>query len=322
MKNAVSVIKVSIVLFAVLLFSAGCKSNVTGPEDSQLTDKDAMLKLVDGDETISSFESNFDEEEALDMVYSKTGAEIFPVKMGQKMLLTSRDLQVNVVGDTAYGTLTKTFEGVLYIAASLDSIDTQSKAASVDTVIEKTFNTTVVRNIIFAKRDNAVEDDSVNLYRNWKIQSVSLVKGGTALTNAEITKITFTMPDAEYTVENPLEYYLDKGPGWRRHICSIGMSKEVLVKIEVTSSYAEDEYVSLTYGAAKNGLKWRTKRFLELTSSVQNGNIYTKIYEGTFNIRQFVGHKHAVVNVVPFSVANDDSAPVEESTWGFPYFVK
>ena len=103
-----------------------------------LSDKEALEKIADEDESLQSFDLNYDEEEAMDFVLGKTAVEIFPVKVYQRMHLVEKNMNIVFEGDTAYGTLTKTFEGILFIVASSDPINGPIDSLDLD-VYEKPF---------------------------------------------------------------------------------------------------------------------------------------------------------------------------------------
>lgn len=67
----------------------------------------------------------------------------------------------------------------------------------------------------------------------------------------------------------------------------------------------------------------RNKLRFTLISSTQNGNVYNKVYELRWNAPSVGGgFMHAVVNAMPRQTVYDDTAPVEEKSWGIPMAVK
>ncbi len=118
---------------------------VVDPGDTEpTTDKEALEKLVDEDSSLTSFDYNYDEEGVMDFL-GKINTTIFiPLESGRKMRLVNRTLSIDIQDTIAYGTLTKTFEGLLLIAASYDS-----SANKPDTLIQKSFTAVVTRNLIF-----------------------------------------------------------------------------------------------------------------------------------------------------------------------------
>ena len=307
----------------VLIFMVGCQESVNEPDQAEPnSDKEAMQKLADEDSSIASFESNYNEEDAMDIFgLGKVQTAIYPLRVGHKVRLVNRDLTVNIVGDTAYGTYTKTYEGVLYIAATYTSGETEP-----DTVIEKPFTSVITRNIIFVRIDR-----SNRPFRNWKIAAISLPEGGVLSSNINITKLTIFLPDGDTLVINsPNDYYLARSHGWLgglplihgwlRELPFVPRGDSVLVRIELFSAYADTDFVTLTYGADKLGLH-RAKRKFELVSSVQSGGGFDRVYEQTYRTHQWPGFYHAIINAFPKQVIYDDSTPVENEVWGVPYFV-
>ena len=283
------------------------------------SDKEALNKIVEEDETLESFDINYDEEEAMSFVLGKSAVEIFPVKVGQRMKIVERNMNVVFEGDTAYGTLTKTFEGVLFIVASTEPINDETDSLDLD-VYEKPFTTTITRNIIFVKVRNT---DNPRL--NWKISEVSLPVGGTPTENIAIEKVTIHMPNGEIIeIDSPLDYYLSRGSSLRRQIPSFSRLEDVLVEVEIKSIYSVADFVTLTYGAIRSNKKIRAKKRFEFdeTSETFDGLYYYRTYKGDWVVNQFKGYKHAIINALPWGVIKDSEAPVESNSWGIPYAVK
>ncbi len=300
-------------LFAVtLILLAGCQSSPTGPNTPQSSsDQQAMLKAVDSDSAIASFEPNYNEDQAMNIL-GKTATAIYPLKVGQKMRMVSRNFTYTMSGDTAYGTLSNTFEGVLYIVASYDSTSRQK-----DTVIQKPFTTVITRNIIFVRTG-----DTTLPQLKWRIAAISLPEGGTLNSNVVITKVTVFLSSGDtLVVTDPNSYYLSRGLGWWRAIPHIDRNKPVTVQVEISSAYADTDFVTLTNGGDLKGMH-REKMKFDLISSTPNGNGYDKVYQQTFITHQWPGYFHAVINAFPKQVITDDSTPVESNSWGIPYFVK
>lgn len=302
----------SIMMLSVFALFIGCNESAIEPESSEpTTDKEAMLRLADEDSAISSFEPNYNEEDAMSFL-GKTEAEIYPFKVGHKVRLVNRNMDINVVGDTAYGSLTKTFEGTLIIAASYSA-----GAAEPDTIIRKPFTSVITRKLIFVKVANTTFP-----YRNWRIAAISLPEGGALSPNIDIQKLTVFLPNGDTLIVNsPNDYFLKRGFGWWRELPIIAKNQPTTLRLEVYSAYADTDFVTLTYGADIKGLH-RAKRKFVLISSVPSGNGYDKVYEQTYVTHQFPGHYHAIVNAFPKQVIFDDATAVESETWGVPYFVK
>lgn len=296
-----------------IIFFAGCKNSPTEPESLEpMTDQGALEKIAEEDSALSSFDSNYNEEDAMS-VMGKSNTQIYPIRVGHKVRLVSKNLNIEFVGDTAYGTLTKTYEGTLLISASYSS-----EKDTADTLIQKPFTSVITRKIIFIK--TAHTDRPM---KNWRIGAISLPEGGVLSSNIDIKKLTAFLPNGDtLVITSPNEYFLDRRfRHWWRDIPIVLRDRDVKIQVEVFSAYEKDDFVTLTYGADRKGFHRSKKRF-ELVSSTQNGNGYDKVYEQTYETHQFPGFYHAIINAFPNQVIFDDSAPVENEMWGIPYFVK
>jgi hypothetical protein len=305
--------KLLAVLAAIFIFVlAGCDNSTVEPDPGEpTTDQAAFEKLADEDSAIASFEPNYNED-GLSGILGKVSTDIYPLKVGQRMRLVNRTLSVDIAGDTAYGTLTKTFEGVLFIAASYDSGATEP-----DTIVQKPFTTVITRKVIFIRIANTPRP-----WRNWKIAAISLPEGGTPNRNIDITKATIIFSNGdEIAITSPNDFFLSRGPQWWRQLPSVLRGDSVKIRVEVTSSYEENDFVTLTFGADGHGLN-RAKRKFELVSTTPAGGVYLKVYEQYFRANLFPGFFHAIINAFPKQVIFDDAAPVESESWGIPYHVR
>lgn len=302
-------------LLIIMSFFVGCQDEMTVQTTEDITtNQQALEKLVDEDSVLTSFEPNYNEDGEMDIL-QKTNTEIYPFRVGHKMRLVNRTVSVTFDGDTAYGLVTKTFEGVLYIKGSYDP-----DAIQPDTLITKPFTSVVTRNVVFIKIANTEFPR-----RNWKIAAISLPEGGTQSPNINITRFTAFLPNGDtLLINSPNDYYLIRSWNnwWRWHnVPVIPRGGEVLLRVELNSAYADTDFVTLTFGADRFGMH-RSKKKFELISSNPNGNVYEKVYEQTFVTHQFPGFFHAIINAMPKQVVFDDATLVEMESWGIPYFVR
>jgi hypothetical protein len=313
MERRRSVLKHFVLLISAAIFLfAGCKNSPTEPSNAEpTTDQDAMLKIADEDSALTSFDSNYNEDNAMSFM-GKISTAIYPLKAGLRVHIVNRTMSTDIIGDTAYATLTKTYEGVLLISASYDSAN-----SSGDSLISKPFTSAITRKLIFVKIANTGFP-----LRNWRIAAISLPEGGTTNhPNINIEKVTVFLPGGDILiVTSPNNYFLARGRGWWRQIPLIPRNHGVKVQVELFSVFSDDDFVTLTYGADFKGLH-RAKQKLELISSSQVNGGYDKIYEQTYNSNQFPGYYHAIINAFPRQVIYDDSTPVENDMWGIPYAV-
>ena len=299
-------------LLGLMVVFFGCQDEmVIEPADTEpTTDQGALEKIVDEDSALTSFDYNYNEDGLMDFL-GKVDTEIYPFRVRHKMRLVNRTLSIDIQDTIAYGTLTKTFEGILFIAANYDSLGTEP-----DTVIQKPFTAVVTRNIIFKKIAHTSYP-----FRNWIIAAISLPEGGTQSPNIDIMKLTAFLPNGDtIQVDSPNDYYVTWRFGWWRQIPVLHRGESVLLRVELYSAYEEEDFVTLTYGANRFH-NHRAKKIFELVSSTPSGNGWEKVYEQTYTTHQFPGFYHAVVNAMPRQVVFDDATPVESEAWGIPYLV-
>jgi hypothetical protein len=302
-------------ILSILIFFTGCETIVDPGAEEPTTDKEALQKIADEDSSLQSFDEAFNEEDLMDFGLGKIQAEIYPLRVGHRVHLVNRNLETDIQGDTAYATLTKIFEGVLLIAASYDS-----GAVTPDTIIQKLFTATVTRNLIFVKISHTYRP-----LRNWRLAAVSLPEGGVLSENIDIMKLSVFLPNGDtLIIDSPNDYYLSRHRGWlgwMRDIPTIPINDSVRVRVELFSSYEENDFVTITFGKNRFGGN-RFKKKFEHISSVQVAGGFEKVYEQTFRSHGHFGFFHAIINAFPRQVIFDDSTPVESSMWGIPYFVR
>lgn len=281
--------------------------------DQYTTDKAAIESLLNEDEAILSFEPNFNEDGTMDML-GKISTEIYPLRVGHKMRLTNHNVDVNIQNDTAYAFITNTFEGQLFIAAVYDPNLTEP-----DTVIKKPFTSVITRNAILVKVDSTKHPK-----RNWRVVAISLPEGGTLNPSVDITKLTVYLPDDSLVISSPNDFYLYRKPGFPgkwKPFPTMPQHQDATLRLELTSSYSDTDFVTITFGADHKGMN-RIKRKFVLVSSEFNGTNYEKVYEQAFNAHRNPGFFHSIINAMPLQVIKDDSTPVEIESWGLPYFVR
>jgi hypothetical protein len=298
-----------------ILFLVGCQDNsVETTPQTTTTDKQSVIDVVEADSLIASFEPNYNEDGAITYL-SKTNAEIKPLRVWQKMNLTNKNVDISFDADTAYAHITKTFEGTFFISGTTDLTATKP-----DTLIKKAFTSIITRNAVL------VNISKVDTVKRWVVKAVSLPEGGTEGSTVNITKLTVFLPSGDtLSISSPNDYYLVRRWGWHwwrwHNVPCIQRDKNVTIQVELTSAYADTDFVSLTFGANRFGLN-RCKKIFELVSSTENGAGYDKVYEQTFRSNSYAGFFHAIINALPKQAIYDDSTDVELSTWGVPYFVK
>jgi hypothetical protein len=296
---------------ALLFFMIGCQKSIVDPIQESETDKETMLKIAGEDPSLQSFEFNYNEDGAMDFGLLKLQGDIYPLRVGHRVRLINRDFNVNIDGDTAFAKLTKTYDGILFIAAAYDSNSTTP-----DTIIRKPFVSVITKNLIFVRIDNTPRPE-----RNWRLTAISLPEGGVLSPNININELTVYLPNSDSIVVNsPNDFYISRGPGWWRNIPPFHPNQEIRIRVEIFSAYEQEDFVTVTYGANRAGMHKAKKRF-ELISSEQVTGGYERTYEASFRTHLLFGFFHAIINAFPRHVIFNDSTPVENEVWGLPYFV-
>jgi hypothetical protein len=313
--------KFSVVIFSLIsiLWLFGCSEHKNNIVESQISpdDQQSFEKIADNDESIASFEPNYNEQQAMELALGKITTSIYPIKVGQKMIRISKNLEMQVNGDTAIGILTKTFNGTLYIAASYNPEKTR-----VDSIFQKTFTTIITSKIIFVKFAN-----TRRMIDNWKIAAISLPEGGTETGNIEITRLTVNLSSGEMLeVTSPNDYFLFRNQNFMHQgrwkiFPMLEKGDSATLRLEVKSMYPDTDFVTLTYGADHSGFN-RSKKKFDLVSQTFDGLFYNKVYERSYKTHQWGGYFNAVINAIPRQVIYDNTTPVEIKTWGLPYFVR
>ena len=81
MERRRSVLKHFVLLISAAIFLfAGCKNSPTEPSNAEpTTDQDAMLKIADEDSALTSFDSNYNEDNAMSFM-GKISTAIYPLE--------------------------------------------------------------------------------------------------------------------------------------------------------------------------------------------------------------------------------------------------
>ncbi|MBN2570961.1 MAG: hypothetical protein JXA68_02425 [Ignavibacteriales bacterium] len=307
-------VKTLIIIALIAILFSGCEKN-DGTEPDEVTNQQALEELVTNDDVLKSYDVNFNEETAMN--FAKTETAIYPIRVGRRVTLVSRNLNITFSGDSASGLLTSVYDGILYIAASYNSA-APGDTSEIDTIIQKPFTTTVTRNLKFKKIAN-----TSNPKLNWRLTEVSLPEGQTATTPINITKLVVGLSGGDsLVVTNPNTYYFKRDTSLAHTIPIFGVNQNVKVKIELTSTRSDTDFVTLTWGASYGYTMHRAKKRFVLKSSTLSGGLYYKVYEQTYTTNYRKGFKHAIFDAVQRPVILDDAVSVQHNAWGIPYVVK
>lgn len=218
----------------------------------------------------------------------------------------------------AYVTVTKTWDGVLLIAA------TYSDTSRVpDTLIRKPFTSQARKRIIFKR----IANDRV-VWRNWRPVAISLIDGGTTssatidITQLKLRFMREGVPDS-IVVTDPTSTFLrvrrpQESPG--KDVAEVDGGSRVTVQVTLVSVEPDTDHVALRFGWTREPLR-RPRIRLHLVSESFDGAVYTRVYERSFFMHFYNGLFAAAVDAMTHSTLFDDTAPMATSFWGVPYRV-
>ena len=308
------------------LLIVGCNNQSTGPDDELApvgvtNEQEAMKYFAMEDAFVKNAEETFRDDAVEPMDYGTFGkidAAIIPLRFGRFITSVTRTATVTTMpGDTiAVVNVQKTIQGVLKIKALDANGDTLAD------LIEKPFTDNAVRNVIFKR----VNRDLRRYWKNWLPVATSLVSGGTAApnNNVSITMVKMYLPNGDsITVTDPENYFLRYRwtrlfDGGRNDVPELLGGQRVLLQATIVSTSPDTDFVALRYGV---GLFMKRRMRMNLVSEVENGGTYTRLYEVPFFVHFHKGWFHAGIDAVTRETLFDDQAPYSVSWWGVPYRV-
>jgi len=305
-----SITKTVLFLFTLALIAGfnGCKSsdNPVQPTDVNV---EAMQSIAAEDSTVLNFEANWQDDVSGEVAKIASGWITLDVK--RKINSVTRSFQIRVVGDSALGIATFTFNNTLIIRAKKDSNSIS------DTLLRKNYTAVVKRNLVFEKVNS-----SSNPRNNWKLIAWSAVQGGTATSISKIQSLQITAPGiVPIDVTSPNGLYLARGIARFKQLPVFDKNSEVTLTMKVLSTTDDPDYVILNYGADNRGIN-KNKQVFELVSTVSSGTSFIKTYRAVLNTTNYAGYFHMVMDVLTKRTVQDDSTPVESDVWSLPYGVK
>lgn len=286
-------------LFAALL--AGCQSTTEPVEDKYAV----FQELIDGDELFNDAAVLTGDQDVPSPSLMKTSTPIIPVVWGRHITSASRSVMFEEQADTVVvATITTTISGDVKIAA-LDSLQDTTV-----TIVSKPFTETVTRKVKFYRiaNTNRVRD-------NWRMREVSALKGGTTNAILTIDSLEVTIGGNTLTVTDPNDYFLRFAQFAGRLMPSIDVQDTITVRVTVTSTESDTDFVMLHRPAL---LRPAHKR-MRMISQTGSGP-YTRVYELSWN-GQVKGRHHFYVSAITRNSLFDDVAPWATQIWGFPYLV-
>jgi len=322
----------SVFMMAGVLLS-GCSNNdpvsATDPNDqlygSAQTDVQFFRMYAENDEYFKADDLAMNDGENMfgfdDDELGKTMTPIKPLRWGRSIRNVNREVVVDsITADSlAYVTVTKTWSGVLRIAATYDDSSTVP-----DTILVKPFQSDAKKRFIFKRvgRDRVV-------WRNWRPIGISLIAGGTIssddiwINQLKLYYQNNGQPDSA-TITDPLNtFFRFRGVTEipRREVPDFVAARPVKVQATLTSADSHADHVVLRFGFSPDGRHHRRIR-LQMVSETFDGTNYIRVYERTFNMHFRRGVFTAAVDAMTHGTLFDDAADVASSFWGVPYVVR
>jgi hypothetical protein len=308
------------------LFVGGCHKD-DGLNDQApagvTNEEQAMTYFATNDEFVANEEVTFSDKAVESFNYGtfgKVDAAFTPLRWGRIVTSITRNVSTTIQPEDtiSISLVEKTITGTLKIRGLNASNDTVT--------IDKPFTDMSTRKVIFKR----VNRDTKRYWMNWVPVATSLVNGGTVGTNnsVKITKLQFFNPNGdEVVVTNPNEYYLRYRwlklfGGGQKDVPELVGGQVLKIAVTVESTSPDTDLVALRYGAG-SGQKKRVQ--LALTSEVNNGGTFTRVFEVSRATPQFMnfhrGFFHLGVEVMSKATLYDDAAPYSVNWWGVPYRV-
>jgi hypothetical protein len=215
-----------------------------------------------------------------------------------------------VSADCVVATVTRTIDGIMKISAPYQ-LSTRMRHS----LISKPFSENSIRKARFM-RIGETGDPS----RNWKLNGVSIVHGGTETANVSISEFMLrTQSGDTISLKSPDE------PTWpfringHGHFATVGAETDLDVSVKVQTSEVEANMVVLRSGFRG---KWGQRTLLPLKIENRLGDKYIHTYESTVRAQPRPGVFHAVVEAISRESLCDMEAPVSTRFWGIPYTVQ
>lgn len=235
----------------------------------------------------------------------------YPLRWGRIIHRVKKSVGLEEVSaDCVVATVTRTIDGIMKISAPY-----QFSTRMRHSLISKPFTENSIRKARFM-RIGETSDPS----RNWKLNGVSIVHGGTETANVSISEFVLrTQSGDTISLKSPDE------PTWpfringHGHFARVGGETDLDVSVKVQTSEVEPNMVVLRSGFRG---KWGQRTLLPLKIENRMGDKYIHTYENTVRAQPRPGVYHAVVEAISRESLCDMEAPVSTRFWGIPYTVQ
>ena len=234
----------------------------------------------------------------------------YPLRWGRVIRRVSKSIEFDERSDECIiATVIRTFDGILKISAPYQ-LSTRMRHA----IISKPFVERSTRKAQFL-RIGRTKDSS----KNWKLDAVSVVRGGTEHANVVIDEFVMRAGGGETVAmkspdENIWAFGQDKSA-----VTTVESESDLDVAVKLQTSELEPNMVVLRSGFMG---KWGQRTLLPLTFENKSGNHYIHTYENTVRPQPRPGVFHAVVEAITRESLCDLDAPVSTRFLGVPYVIR
>ncbi len=234
----------------------------------------------------------------------------YPLRWGRVIRRVSKSVEFDEPSDECIiATVIRTFDGILKISAPYQ-LSTRMRHA----IISKPFVERSTRKAQFL-RIAGTKDSS----KNWKLDAVSVVRGGTEHANVVIDEFVMRAGGGEtLSMKSPDENIWAFGQD-KSAVATVESESDLDVAVKLETSELEPNMVVLRSGFRG---KWGQRTLLPLTFENKSGNHYIHTYENTVRPQPRPGVFHAVVEAITRESLCDLDAPVSTRFWGVPYVIR
>jgi len=278
-------------------------------------DREYLELVIANNELLNSDIVPLDDGDAYSSDYSGGSTKIsdrgYPLRWGRIIHRVTKSVGFDEVSDDCViATVTRTIDGILKIAAPYQ-LSTRMRHS----LVSKPFTENSIRKAQFL-RVAATKDPS----RNWKLNGISHVNGGTKEANVSISEFILRSRNCEtISLKSPDENAWPFGVNGIGHLATVEADADLEVKVKLQTSETEPNTVVLRSGFRG---KWGQRSLLPLKLENRIGDHYIHTYENTVRALPRPGVFHAVVEAISRETLCDMEAPVLTKFWGIPYTVQ
>jgi hypothetical protein len=279
------------------------------------TEREYLEMLVANDTLIDSDIIPLDDGDAYTSDYSGGSTKIndrgYPLRWGRIIHRLNKSVGIEEVStDCVIATVTRSIDGVMKISAPY-----QFSTRMRHSVILKPFSERSIRKARFMR-----VAESRDPARNWKLNGVSIVHGGTEHTNVAISEFEMRTRSGEsISLKSPDENTWPFRVQSHTRAATVEGETDLEVRVKVQTTEVEPNMVVLRSGYRG---KWGQRTLLPLRLENRIGDKYIHTYENTVRALPRPGVFHAVVEAISRESLCDKEAPVITRFWGIPYTVQ